>query len=41
MKNLKDQLEEQKEKAKALPNAERLKKSIEQKLKHVNKPIKK
>lgn len=41
MKNLKDQLEEQKEKAKTLSNAEKLKKSIEKKLKHVNKPIKK
>lgn len=40
MKNLKDQLEEAKKKADKIPN-EKLRKSIEEKLKHVNKPIKK
>lgn len=40
MKNLKDQLEEAKKKADKIPN-DKLRKSIEDKLKHVNKPIKK
>lgn len=41
MKPLKEQLDNAREKAKDLPNADKLKKSIEEKLKHVNKPIKK
>lgn len=40
MKNLKEQLDEQKKKADKIPN-EKLRKSIEEKQKHINKPIKK